>query len=87
MTPVVMAKSKTTMQSMGRMIRLILFIMRSPAALEQRHGSKCCVFGQNVSCNEKETAQLRGDMPVRCAVQCSLMGLCQRPCYSAIRID
>ena len=30
MTPVVMATSKTTMQSMGRMILLILFIMLSP---------------------------------------------------------
>ena len=30
MTPVVMAKSKTTMQSMGRMILLILFLMLTP---------------------------------------------------------
>ena len=45
------------------------------------------IYVSEVSYSEKGTAQLRGEMPVRCAVQCSLMGLCQRPCYSAIRID
>lgn len=45
---------------------------------------KCCVFGQFVSYGEKGTAQLQGEMPVRCAVRCSLIGLCQRPCYSAM---
>ena len=44
------------------------------------------IYVSEVSYSEKGTAQLRGEMPVRCAVQCSLMGLCQRPCYSAIRM-
>ena len=33
---------------------------------------------------QKGTAQLQSEMPVRCAVRCSLIGLCQRPCYSAM---
>ena len=37
-----------------------------------------CAGRRSAGNSEKRTAQLWGEMPVRCAVRCSLMGSCQR---------